>query len=88
MELHNFIEDDVINAINKLGDSLGDWCNCEKCKLDVAALALNNWQPRYVVTEKGRLLGRANNMNQQFNTDVILEVTKAIKLVAINPHHE
>lgn len=87
-ELHNLIEDDVFNVINKLGDSLGDWCQCEKCKLDVAAIALNNLKPIYVVTEKGSVLGRANNMNQQFNTDVVLQVTKAIGIVGSNPHHE
>ncbi len=84
---HNLIENDVINAINKLGGSLGDWCGCEKCKLDAAALALNNLKPKYVVTEQGRVLGRANNMSQQFNTDVTLEVTKAIEIVGRSPHH-
>lgn len=88
VELQNLIEHDVINAINKLGDTLGDYCGCDKCKLDVAALALNNIKPKYVVTEKGMLLGRANNFNQQFNTDIILEVTKAIKTVGSNPQHD
>lgn len=88
MELHNLIEDDVINAINKLEDTVEDWCSCDKCKLDIAALALNNLKTKYVVTEKGNLLGRANNMNQQFNTDIILEVTKAIKIVSSNPQHD
>ena len=88
VELHNLIEDDVINAINKLESTVDNWCNCDKCKLDIAALALNNLKPKYVVTEKGTLLGRANNMNQQFNTDVLLEVTKAIKVVGNNPQHD
>lgn len=88
IELHNVIENDVIDAINKLGDTAGDWCSCKKCKLDIAALALNNLKPKYVVTEEGMLFERANNMNQQFNTDVLLEVTKAIKIVGSNPHHD
>lgn len=88
VELHNLIENDVIDAINKLAGTVVDWCSCEKCKLDIAALALNNLKPKYVVTEKGKLLGRANNMNQQFNTDVLLEVTKAIKIVGSNPQHD
>lgn len=87
MELHNLIEDDVINAINNLGNTAGDWCNCDKCKMDIAALALNNLKPQYVVTEKGTLLRRANNMNQQYNADVTLEVTKAIAIVGANPQH-
>ena len=88
MELHNLIEDDVISAIKRLSGSIGDYCNCDKCKMDVAALALNNLKPKYVVTEKGNLLGRANNMNQQFNADVTLEVTKAITIVGENPQHD
>ena len=88
MELHNLIEDDVFNVTNKLLSNFTEWCNCDKCKLDIAALALNNLKPRYVVTERGSLLGRANNMNQQFNTDITLEVTKAIEIVGRNPQHE
>ena len=88
MELHNLIEDDVINVITKLGNKDVDWCTCDKCKMDIAALALNNLKPQYVVTEKGNVLGRANNMTQQYKTDVTLEVTKAIEIVGRNPQHD
>ena len=88
MELHNLLEDEVIKSIDKFIEEIGDVCSCDKCKLDIAAIALNNLKPAYVVTEKGSLYGRVNNLNYQFSTDVMAEVTKAVAVVGKNPQHE
>ena len=37
-------------------------CGCEKCRLDVAALALNYLPPHYVVTEKGELYSKISSL--------------------------
>lgn len=88
MEIYNLLEADVSNIINKNIEEIGVVCDCEKCKMDIAAIALNNLKPQYVVTEEGNLYGRAMNMNSQFNTNVLLEVTKAMVIVGKNPHHK
>lgn len=87
LELKNLIEDEVMYTINKLLSERKDMCTCDKCKLDIAAIALNVIPPRYVVTEIGELYGKVNNMSYQFDVDVIGEVTKAINIVKNAPHH-
>ena len=88
MELYNLMEDEVLNAIDKILKEVDIKCKCEKCRLDIAAIALNNLSPKYIVTEKGYLFAKVNNMNYQFNTDVIAAVTKAIEIVGKNPQHD
>jgi competence protein ComFB len=88
VELYNLLESDVINTINNHIQEIGVECSCEKCKMDIAAIALNNLKPQYVVTEEGNVYGRAMNMNSQFNTNILLEVTKAMAVVGKNPHHK
>lgn len=88
MKLYNLLEEEVINAVNNFTGEVGITCNCDKCKLDIAAIALNNLKSKYVVIEEGKLYGRINNMSYQFNTDVVMEVTKATAVVGKNPQHE
>ncbi len=57
----------------------------EKTKLDIIAFTLNHLPPRYVVTEKGHLYTRVNELHQQFKTDIIIELTTAINQVKANP---
>mgnify|MGYP000880168464 CR=1 FL=1 len=88
MQLHNLLEDEVIRITHKLLRDREDICTCDKCKLDIAAIALNNLKPKYVVTEKGSLFGKVDTLNYQFDVDLIKEITKAIKIVGNEPQHE
>lgn len=86
--IKNLMEEEVLLAIEKILKPMEDVCKCEKCKNDMAAIALNNLKPNYVVTEKGYLYNKANNMNFQFGTDVTTAVIKAIEIVKSNPQHD
>lgn len=89
MELHNLMEYEVgkyLDEIIKKGIHLE--CNCEQCKLDITAIALNSLPPKYVVTERGLIFSRINNMNHQFSTDIVAALTKAIELVNKKPRHK
>lgn len=88
MELRNLMEDEVIYAINRILKDNEDICTCKKCKLDIAAITLNNLKPKYVVTEKGELYGRINTLDYQFDADLITEIVKAIEIVRNEPRHE
>lgn len=88
MHLHNLMEDRVINIVNELLRGKNNICTCNRCKLDIAALTLNNLKPRYVVTGKGKLYAKTNMMNHQFDVDIIKEVTKSVSIVTANIHHE
>lgn len=63
-------------------------CTCEKCSLDIAAIALNYLPPKYIVSEKGELYSRIDALRQQFEVDVITAVTRAVTIVKNNPRHE
>lgn len=88
MELKNLMEEEVVKTVEKLLEGKKNtYCSCKKCKLDITAIALNNLKPRYVVTEKGKLYGKLDTMDYQFDVDIIQEVTKAMEIVGKNPHH-
>ncbi len=88
MEIHNLIEDEVLNVLNSVLFQINGQCTCKRCQMDIIAIALNNLAPNYVVTEEGYAYAKANNMNLQFNTNVVTAITKAIEIVGKNPHHD
>lgn len=64
-----------------------DVCKCEKCTKDIMAISLNNLPPKYVVSEDGALYSKINYLKNQYEVDVITEITKAAMKVKENPHH-
>lgn len=86
-QIKNYMEEIVFEQMK---DVLADinMCTCEKCLLDIAAIALNDLPPKYVVTEKGILYSKINALSQQFEVDVISAITKATVIVKRNPRHE
>lgn len=88
MGLQNLLEVEVVEAINKFEIELNLKCNCNKCKLDIAALALNRLKPQYVVSQKGLLICRLEHLNTQYNSDLMKTITKAAEIVGNSPRHE
>jgi competence protein ComFB len=86
--LINLMEKEVIHTVDKVLNQMDGLCKCEKCKMDIAAIALNNLKPNYVVSQKGEVYSKINNMNYQFNTDVVAAITNAIEMVKNNPKHD
>jgi competence protein ComFB len=62
-------------------------CKCDKCRLDIVALALNSLPSKYVVTEKGELYTKVRELEQQFDVDVDTAIIKAAVFVSKNPKH-
>ncbi len=87
MELHNYMEDAVKENLERLLSERDDLCKCEKCKLDIMALALNKLPSKYVVTSKGRIYTRLSELELQRKADIVKELTKAIEIVKNNPQH-
>jgi competence protein ComFB len=85
-QLKNYMEEIVFNQMK---DVLADInvCKCEKCMMDIAAIALNDLPTKYIVTEKGELYSKINILMQQFEVDVVSAITKAAVLVKRNPRH-
>ncbi len=87
MQLINFMEDAVKRVFEELlkEPTYRSIQFDEKTKLDIIAFTLNHLPPRYVVSEKGHLYTRVDELRQQFKTDIIVELTIAINQVKANP---
>lgn len=88
MKLKNYMED----AVEKFYDQMLEkkeitGCTCARCKLDTIAFALNHLPSKYVVTPLGHTYTRVAEVARQFETDVVVAITKAAKHVAKNPRH-
>ena len=84
--MKNYMEEIVLSALDDILKDI-NMCKCDKCKLDIAAKALNDLPPQYVVTQKGEMYSKVNNLRIQFEVDVISAITKAAILVKRNPSH-
>jgi competence protein ComFB len=63
-------------------------CSCERCRLDVLALALNCLSPKYVVTEIGNAVTNVDLDSFQGKANVTMAVYKAIGVVTGRPRHQ
>ncbi len=68
--------------------SMYDCCKCEKCRMDMIALALNRLPPRYVVRTSGAALTRFTLSREQEKAEVITAIVQAVELVSKNPRHD
>jgi len=87
MQLLNYMEEATKRALDELL-SEPPYKNtdfADKTKMDILAFALNHLPPRYVVTQKGHLYTRVDELKQQFRTDIVVELSKAIQHVQANP---
>lgn len=87
MHLKNFMEDVVTDYVDEILAENKEYCDCERCRLDVIAAALNDVKPKYVVTDKGYAYARMGELIAQFRADTIVAVTKALKQVKMHPRH-
>lgn len=85
-KLKNYMENVVFRLLEEIIQDK-EICKCKRCKLDIASIALNNLPTKYVVTEQGEVYAKAEMLSEQFRTNVIVELLKAIEIVSSRPHH-
>jgi competence protein ComFB len=86
--LKNYMEILVLQVIDEvLGNSNEEICKCDDCRLDIAAMALNNLPPRYFASEKGEIFSKLSLSHLTAKTEVLTQVTKAIMHIANKPRH-
>ena len=85
--IKNYMEQIVDETLPTVIDKYTDICKCEKCIDDIKAITLNNLKPLYIVTEEGAIYSKLKELEQQFKTDIISELIKAIELVSKRPKH-
>jgi len=82
----NYMEDIVIRYMGRIMADI-NCCKCQACLMDIAAYALNRLPSKYIVTREGEVYSRLLELEQQFETDVIIAIMKAIEVVSKNPRH-
>jgi competence protein ComFB len=85
--LVNIVEEMVRLQVNEQIRKM-DMCQCERCRLNACAIALNNLPSHYVHTQKGALLGQLEDVEINVQTGILIEVTKALMFVKENPLHD
>ena len=86
MALINVTEQIVEKRMQEILPTI-DCCKCEKCYLDMMAIALNYLKPQYVNTEQGQLIKLAENTSIQKTVDIDIACVKAIDIVSRSPKH-
>ena len=84
---HNAMEMLLFEKLDELLPKAGNFCGCEKCRMDIAAIALNRLPQTYVASKKGDLFIKAEGMKKQMSADITAAVLEAVKIVSSNPRH-
>lgn len=87
MEYRNYMEELVLESAEEVLAKYKDVCKCQRCKLDIIALTLNNLPAKYVVTDIGRAHAKLESAKVQFQTDITKELVKSIEKISKNPRH-
>ncbi len=82
----NVTEVIVEEMYEDIKNSLGI-CTCEQCRGDVIAFALNQLEPRYVVSKIGKTAVQIESLNFQNSADVRGALIKGAELIRQHPRH-
>ena len=63
-------------------------CSCQRCRIDVIALALSNLPSKYVVVSDKDINPRLSMYESKYSAAVITQVMSACKKVLEKPHHK
>lgn len=83
--LINLMEETVSNKIDALWANT-QYCKCDKCRLDIAAYALNRLPAQYVQSLKGKVFYQFESTQIQRDIEVTVAVSKGIEIVGKSPH--
>lgn len=84
---HNAMEERVEEEFDRNKDSL-NCCQCERCRNDIIAFALNKLPTKYVVTPEGALYSKVDTVvHIQMHTDILSALTQGAEMVKRHPRH-
>ena len=87
--LVNKMENAVKDAVEELfAQGKNPGCSCQRCKLDVIALALNSLPSKYVVTSIGNAVTNVTLNSSQWQANLTMAVCNAIEIVRSKPRHQ
>jgi competence protein ComFB len=88
--LENLQEEEVLTVLRRLAEEEStrrpDLCTCDRCLVDMAAVALNSLPPRYVADRFNKFPETADELARRGEL-VDRAVRMAINAVSRRPHH-
>ncbi|MFW6030261.1 MAG: late competence development ComFB family protein [Halanaerobiales bacterium] len=85
----NLLKKRVEEEVAQVLEENDEFCDCDQCKADVAALALNNLRPRYAGSEEGEVVLESTDISStQTEMDIYRTVLETAKIVNSRPHHD
>jgi len=88
MKVKNIVETLVWESLDSVLSTKPGACQCEKCRADIVAFALNHLPPKYVVTDMGETIARAGSLDNKQRIAVLVALAEAVELVTARPRHE
>lgn len=83
----NVMEELVEQSYDSVKNTL-NCCQCEICRNDIIACALNLLPPKYVVLEKGSVYSKNYILKNRMMSDIMAALVKAAEIVNKNPRHQ
>ena len=81
------MEDLIRTEIDEYIDNLGI-CTCPVCRRDLLTLTLNNIPPKYVTSEKGAAITKAERIaSRDEKIKLLTEITYYAQMVRQRPNH-
>jgi len=78
----------VKEFLDEILKKYSDVCQCDQCRSDIAALALNSLPPKYTTTDLGEIYSKTKLLETQYRADIYKAITQAVECVRKNPRHE
>lgn len=85
MKVTNVMEIVVEKVLEEYWIDFDMTCKCEKCKVDAYAIALNKVHPRYIVNEDCAAFVKAEYLDKQSQTNILVIISSAAKYVSDHP---
>lgn len=85
--VHNVMEDLIWEGIDESIDTLGV-CSCLVCRRDLLTMTLNRVQPKYVTTQKGKTIAKAQSQaSREEKIKLLTELAYCAQMVKQKPRH-
>lgn len=89
MDIHNIMEDIILQYLEDILSQKNRVCQCEQCRLDMACYALNKVRPMYVVSSRGFIHTENKKRKEiQDEIDVYSAVVEAVDVISNTRRHE
>lgn len=87
-KIHNVMEDLLQAEIDEYIGDLG-MCDCPICRRDLLSLTLNHMEPKYVTSERGAAITKAERIaSRDSKLRLLTEIAYCAQIVKKKPNHE